>query len=94
MASTRDGKAMASVTDVSMGVEPCRRISLGGQTNTSGGANPCEVVEAAAPGQSLSALRRHLVFNQADDASDNRTGKATADRLAGESTDVNIVALR
>ena len=85
---------MASVTDVSMGVEPCRRISLGGQANASGGANPCEVVEAAAPGQSLSALRRHLVFNQADDASDNRTGKATADRLAGESTDVNIVALR
>ena len=45
-------------------------------------------------GQSLSTLRCHLVFNQADDASDNRTGNATPDRLAGESTDVNIVALR
>jgi hypothetical protein len=34
----------------------------------------------------------HLVFNQADDASDNRAGNATPDRLAGESTDVDIVA--
>ena len=51
-----------------------------------------QVVEAEAPGQSLSALRRHLVFNQADDASDNRAGNATPDRLAGESTDVDIVA--
>ena len=45
-----------------------------------------------APGQSLRALGRHLVFNQADDASDNRAGNATPDRLAGESTDVDIVA--
>ena len=37
-------------------------------------------------------LSRHLIFNQADDASDNRTGNATPDRLAGESTDVDIVA--
>jgi hypothetical protein len=51
-----------------------------------------QVVEAEAPGQSLSALRRHLVLNQADDASDYRTGNATSDRLAGESTDVDIVA--
>ena len=51
-----------------------------------------QVVEAAAPGQSLRALGCHLVFNQADDAGDNRAGNATPDRLAGESTDVDIVA--
>ena len=32
------------------------------------------------------------VFNQADDASNNRTGNATPERLAGETTDVDIVA--
>jgi hypothetical protein len=40
----------------------------------------------------LSALRRHPIFNQADDASDDCAGNATPDRLAGESTDVDIVA--
>ena len=50
---------------------------------------------ATSSGVSKSAkveLGCHLVFNQADDASDNRAGNGTPDRLAGEYTDVDIVA--
>ncbi len=74
----------------------CRRIGSGLKQMQAAAAQSLsvelQVVEAATPKQSLSVLRRHLVFNQADDASDNRTGNATPDRLAGESTDVDIVA--
>jgi len=41
---------------------------------------------------SLRALRRHFVFDQADDGRDNRAGNTAAYCLAGKSTDVDVVA--
>src|SRR5271166_870608 len=41
---------------------------------------------------SLSALRRHFVFDQANNGRDNSAGNNTAYCLAGKSTDVDVVA--
>ena len=75
----------------------CRRIGSGlKQTQAQAAARSLsvelQVIEAATPGQSLSALRCHLVLDQANDGRDDRAGDATPDRLAGESADVDSPA--